>query len=238
MTEIQTSNGIGILREQSLHAQLKVWLAEPGDLTEQLVDGYHIDILRPSLPGAGGDSLLIEIQTGNFSALKRKLPALLDNHRVKLVYPIPQRKWILRQTGRGKPIGRRKSPKNGRLEHLFDELVSIPQVVTHPNFRLLVLLTEQEEIWKDDGQGSWRRAKWSIADRRLLQVTVAQEFIGVADFLKFLPEDLPDPFSNRHLSTTSRLNIHTCRKITYCLRHMGALEAAGKDGHALLFRRL
>lgn len=229
MPEPHSSNGIGTLREQSLHAQLKAWLAQPGDFTEQVVDGYHIDILRPGL--------LIEIQTGKFAALKRKLPALLDKHQVQLVYPIPQRKWILRQTKGGRRVSRRKSPKSGRLEQIFDELVSIPHLAAHPNFRLLALLTEQEEVWKDDGKGSWRRGKWSIADRRLVQVTGHQEFNTLEDFLAFLPEPLPEPFSNRQLAKASRLNIHFCRKITYCLRHMGALELAGKDGNALLYAR-
>lgn len=229
MADEHASNGIGTLREQSLHAQLKAWLARPGDLTEQVVDGYHIDILRPDL--------LIEIQTGNFSALKRKLPALLDEHRVLLVHPIPEHKWILRQNRRGRPLSRRKSPKRGRLEHLFDELVSIPQAAAHPNFRFLALLTDQEEIWKDDGKGSWRRGKWSIADRRLVDVKASQEFDTPADFLAFLPEELPRPFSNRQLADSSRFNIHLSRKITYCLRHMGALEVAGKQGNALFFQQ-
>ena len=75
------TNGIGTLRERSLHAGLKAHLARDGDSIEALVDGYHIDILR--------DELLIEIQTGNFGKMKSKLSKLLQTHEILLIYPIP-----------------------------------------------------------------------------------------------------------------------------------------------------
>src|SRR3972149_4918099 len=109
-----TTKTIGTLREQQLHAALKTWLGKPGDTFEQKVEGYHIDIVR-------GD-LLIEVQTGSFIKLRTKLGRLLQNHQVLLVYPIAETKWILRQTKRGRQVARRKSPKHGRVEHLFEEL--------------------------------------------------------------------------------------------------------------------
>ena len=87
-------NQIGTLSERSLHAGLKTWLAEPGDEQEVKVDGFYIDIVR-ELPD--GDQLLIEIQTRNLGAMKRKLAKLLPNYKVLLVHPIPQVKWIVRE---------------------------------------------------------------------------------------------------------------------------------------------
>ena len=95
---------IGRLNEKPLHAALREWYAEPGDGFEVPVEGYVIDIVR--------NGLLLEIQTGNFSAIRSKLTALVSSHRVRLVYPIAREKWIVRlpKRGRGKPQ-RRKSPK-------------------------------------------------------------------------------------------------------------------------------
>ena len=76
-TASQTGNGVGVLNEKPLHAALKAWYAQPGDEFEALVDGSVIDIVR-------GD-LLVEIQTRNFSALKRKLEKLVVDHPVRLV---------------------------------------------------------------------------------------------------------------------------------------------------------
>ena len=60
---------IGTLNESSLHAQLKQLLSEQGDEFEVDLDGFVIDIRR-------GD-LLIEVQTGSFGAMGRKLDRLL-----------------------------------------------------------------------------------------------------------------------------------------------------------------
>src|ERR687896_732051 len=118
--------GIGLLNEKPLHASLKQWYARPGDRLEVTVDGFVIDIVR--------DDLLIEIQTRNFASIKSKLNNLARCHRVRLIYPILQEKWIVRPaTLNGKGAIRRKSPKRGRTEDLFWELVSIPQLLLNPN---------------------------------------------------------------------------------------------------------
>jgi hypothetical protein len=220
------SKHIGTLREQSLHAEIKQWLAQPGDLLEQAVDGYQIDILR-------GD-LLIEVQTRNFSKLKKKLVNLLETHKVVLVHPIAQTKWIIRKTKRGRVLSKRKSPKTGRLEHLFDELIYIPQLVSHPNLSMLVLLTQEEEIWRDDGKGSWTRKHWSIFDRRLVDVVGSFRLNNRKDFLDLIPASLPHPFSHKQLANAIKAPIWMSRRMSYCLRKMGYLESVGKQGRSLL----
>src|SRR5919106_3118329 len=80
--------GIGLINEKPLHASLKQWYARPGDRFEVPVDGFVIDIVR--------DDLLIEIQTRNFASIKSKLTKLVCCHKVRLVYPIVQEKWIVR----------------------------------------------------------------------------------------------------------------------------------------------
>ena len=138
--EITKRNNIGTLNEMSLHSALKAWYKHPGDRLEVNIDGFVVDIIRADH--------LVEIQTRNFSAIKHKLIKLIDHHKVRLVHPIPREKWIIRVDSNGrKSIGRRKSPKRGRIEHLFTELVSFPDLVAHPNFSIEVLFTQEEEIW-------------------------------------------------------------------------------------------
>ena len=89
----------------------------------------------------------------------------------RLVFPIAQEKWIVRMSKDEKTcLGRRKSPKKGNIFHLFDELVYIPGLITHPNFSLETLLIQEEEVRCDDGTGSWRRHGLRIADHRLIDV--------------------------------------------------------------------
>jgi len=218
------------MNEHSLHLDIKEWYSLPGDKIEVKVDDFVIDVVR--------GALLIEIQTRNFSAIKRKLASLVEKHRVRLVYPIPERKWIIRITERSEVISRRKSPRKGKLVNLFYELVCIPELVDAENFSLEVLVIEEEEVRCNDGKGSWRRRGVSITDRRLINVTDRVLFNNSKDFLRFLPDGLDELFTNKMLSRKTGISIALARKVTYCLRKMGAIVNVGKNGKELMFRRI
>ncbi len=224
---------IGTLAETSLHAALKVWYGRPGDQFEVNVDGYVVDLVRVM---DGDKWRLIEIQTGNFAAMKRKLARLLPVYPVTVVYPIAQEKWIVRETAVGNSVSRRKSPKQGRLLDVFAELVHIAPLLPHPHLQLVVLLTQQEEVWRDDGQGSWRRRGWSIVDRRLLAVTAQERFTMPAALLALLPQTLAQPFTNRELAEAMNGQMRLAQKITYTLAHCDMLAQVGKQGNAHLYR--
>jgi len=215
------------MNENSLHSAIKELYSIPNDRFEVRIDGFIIDILR-------GD-LLIEVQTKSFHAIKRKLSNLVESHKVRLVYPIPERKWIVSFAESGELVTRRKSPRKGRLADLFYELVSIPDLVAKEDFSLEVLMIEEEEIRCSDGKGSWRRKGASIKDRRLIEVVYRVLFENKADFLTFLPSDLKRPFTNRSLADQTGVSINLTRKMTYCLRKMGAIKKVGKNGRELIF---
>ena len=224
-----TGNGIGTLGERSLHAALKAWYAQPGDRLEVDVDGYVVDIVR--------GNLLIEIQTGNFTALKPKLPRLMEDHRVRLIYPVVERKWIVRVDTDGQSISHRKSPRRGRVEDLFKELVRIPTLLAEPAFSVEVVLVHAEQVLRDDGLGSWRRKGWSVADNRLLEVVGAERFDTPGDLAALLPDTLPTPFTNRELADALKIRINLAQKMTYCLRKMKVITIVDKRGNALLYER-
>lgn len=217
--------GIGQLSERSLHAGLKEYLAQPGDQFEVKLGRYVIDIVR--------DDLLIEIQTRHLYALRPKLRRLLEDHPVRLVHPLPAERWIVREDGDGRVLTRRKSPKRAAVHDIFGELVRIPDLAAHPNLTLEVLLIREEQVWRDDGRGSWRRGRWSLIDRRLLGVESSRDFRQPKDYLALLPP-LPNPFTNTDLAKTKGWNQHLAGKATYALRAMGLL-AAEKRGRANLF---
>lgn len=221
---------IGTYQEKSLHAALKEWYAAPEDRAEQPVDGYVVDLVR-------GDDL-IEIQTRNFSAIKRKLALLLEKHAVRLVHPIPTLKWIVRLDRDGDTVlSRRRSPKRGTLLDIFDELVSIPHLIAHPRFALEVLLVEVEETRQQDGRGSWRRRGWSIHDQILVGVEAQHSFHSPTDFAALLPPTLPEPFTSSQIAARFGVRHGQGQKIAYCLRHMGAIEVIGKQGNAYQYAR-
>ncbi|MGD2066723.1 MAG: hypothetical protein PVI43_06110 [Candidatus Bathyarchaeota archaeon] len=217
------------MTEYSLHSEMKHWYKAPGDKLETKVDDYIIDVIR--------DKLLIEIQTGNFSAIKKKLTKLLHNkNRVRLVYPIAKLKWIVHVSQSGEFVRKRKSPKKGKITDLFYELVHAPNLIKDRNFSLEVLLIEEEELRCNDGRGSWRRRGVSVKDRKLLNVFDRIVFEDRQDFLKFLPQELDGHFTNKLLASKLGISVTLAQKITYCLRKMGAISIAGKKRNQLLFQ--
>jgi hypothetical protein len=216
--------------EFSLHQALKDrYTRSPEDRQEVSVNGYQIDVVC-------GD-LLVEVQTGSFTHLKAKLANLLPNHHLLLVHPIPLDKWVVRLNGAGNQVtSRRKSPRHGRVEAVFSELVRITPYLNHPNLHLEVILTREEEILQNDGRGSWRRKGWSIVDRRLLEVVQVVGLYEGKDFCSFIAPDCPKPFTSRELAQTLQIPAYLGYKIVYCLSAMHLLELAGRRGRARLFR--
>ena len=159
--------------------------------------------------------------------IKAKVANLLQDYQVKVVHPIPQDRWILRLGKDGRQKSRRKSPKHGRPEDLFNALVGLVGIIEHPHFSLEVALIQDEVIWLDDGQGSWRRKGWSVADRKLIKVIDSRIFERPSDYLSLLPPSLEQPFTNADLSTALKIRPRLAQKMTYCLRKMGMIEKVG-----------
>ena len=213
--------------EKTLHEQLKKLYAMDAGKVESVLGDYRVDVVK-------GD-LLIEIQTRSFSSIRKKLRRLVKDHRVRLVHPVPYLKWIVRLDRDENQVGRRKSPKKGRVEEVFRELVYIPDLLSDPNFELEVALVNIEELLIDDNKGSWRRRRWSIHDRRMLSLHEQHLYQTPGDFLKLLPASLPEEFTTRVLAKESKLRINLAQKMVYCLRNMGVLVQTGKKGRAKLY---
>jgi hypothetical protein len=221
---------IGTLNEKALHASLKEWYARPGDRFEIPIDGFIVDVVR-------GD-LLVEVQTRNFAAIKRKLVTLTAHYPVRLVYPVAREKWIVRLTEDGRSqLGRRKSPKRGGVEHVFEELVHIPKLLSNPNFSLDVLLIQEEEVRRYDGRRRWRRHGWVTDERRLLEVVDQHLFETPSHASALLPPGLPEPFTTSDLAAAISRPRQLAQQMAYCLREMGALAPVGKQGNAILYTR-
>ena len=57
-----------------------------GGLVEHKIKNYHVDVFK--------NGKVIEIQTGNFDKLRKKLDVLLKEYQVMIVYPIAYMKWV------------------------------------------------------------------------------------------------------------------------------------------------
>jgi hypothetical protein len=226
---VAVAGGFSTYREGSLHASLKALYTRPGDRVETAVDGYVVDVVR--------DEELVEIQTTSLASAARKLHRLVQDHRVVLVFPIAAERWLVRVDADGAVTGRRRSPKRGLPIDLFEELVGLPTLAAHTNFRLELVLIREEEIRGPVPAGARYRypREWWRMDRRLLDVIEIVRIDTPADLLGLLPDGLPSPFTTADIVAATRRSRRLAMRAVYCLRKAGAARSVGRQGRLVAY---
>ncbi|MEQ8839665.1 MAG: hypothetical protein RIB98_01680 [Acidimicrobiales bacterium] len=179
------------------------------------LDGFVIDIRR--------DDLLIEIQTGSFAAMGRKLDHLLADHRFLLVHPIAVETYLDRPDARP-----RRSPKKGSVYDLFVELVSMPTLLDHPNLSLEIVLVSVTKRQVVDPRARRGRGGFRTVDRVLREITGRHRFDASVDLLRLVPEGLPDRFTTADLADLAGVDRGTAQRMAYCLKPLGLFCELGR----------
>ena len=222
---------IGELNERSLHRALKARYAVAGSATEQPIDGFVADVVI-------GDRI-VEVHTGSFSPLKKKLPRLLQRHPVTLVHPIAQDRYIVKvATHPDVPATRRKSPKHGSVFEIFSALASIPALLAHPNLTLEIVMIVEEEVRAVSEGRRRRRRGWVSLDRRLVDVVATHTIASMADLFALVDAELPDQFTTNDIATAMKSSRRLGQQAAFCFREGGVSEVCGKSGNALVYRRV
>ena len=214
------------MREGPLHAALKAALAEPGDRLEVPVGRFVIDLVR-------ADGELVEVQTGGFGALGKKLDALLDEHRIRIVYPVAAERRIVRVDEHGEVLGVRRSPKRATTVAVFDRLVAFPSLLTHPNLTIEVLLLREDHLRRPRPATTRGRTR-DPGQRQLVEMLDRVTLRTPQDILAALPALPVEPFSTRELAARLRCSTQLAQRTLYCLRSIGIVEPAGKRGRTPL----
>ena len=213
----------------ALHTQLKSHYVVAEDRHEVVVDAYRIDAID-------NKGRLIEIQCASLSAIRDKIPRLLESHQVILVKPLAARKRIttLHRQG-GEIVSSRYSPARQTLPYLFKELVHFG-AFPHPRLRLDVLLTEQEEIRvPPTARSSWRK-KYSVAERSLVEIQQHIQLKSAADLWNALDIQISGEFTTADLAANSGMPVWLAQKAAFCFRRMDFFTVCGKQGNAITYR--
>ncbi len=210
------THNIGTQSEGSLHAALKLHVSQPGDRFEVPLDGFVVDVVR-------GDTL-IEVQTGSFASMGRKLDHLLADYHVHIVHPIAVGSWIERRE-----LPTRKSPKRGCLHDVFGELVSVPTILDHPNLTIEVFLVDVDVVKVADPTMRRRRGGWRTVDRRLRRIIDTHGLRTTSDLVELLPTGLPSPWTTKDVATIGHLPRRTAQQMAYVLKANELVDEVGRD---------
>lgn len=222
-------DGIGTLKEKTVHAVLKNYYAPDEKMHEVPVGNYVADIYT--------GNAIMEIQNGNFYKIRTKLDAFLEKYPVTIVYPIPHNKWLIwidEETGELSP--KRKSPLTGNAYRAFPELYRIKSYLKNERLRFIFPLVDMEEYrllngWsKDRKKGSCRYDRIPIA---LYDEVVIEK---KEDYLQFLPKELPEKFTSQDLSKSAKISAKTAGMVMHILTYLKITEQIGKKGRAYLYQ--
>lgn len=203
---------------------MKADYALPGDEFEVPLGRFVIDIRR--------DDLLVEIQTSSFASMGSKLDHLLPEHRVLLVHPIPVATYL--QKPDAKP---RKSPKKGSVYDIFEELVSVPTLLDHPNLTVEVVLVSVTKHQQPDAKLRRGRGGFRTHDRELREIVGRHRFESVDDLLTLVPAGLPEPFTTADLAAGAGVRRDVAQRMAYVFRALGEFVEQGRTRAGIQYVR-
>lgn len=221
--------GIGTLSEKTVHAILKNYYEPNEDKQEIPIENYVADIYA--------DGEIIEIQTRQFNKLRDKLQTFLPLYPVTVVYPIPREKWLIwidEETG--ELSTKRKSPKKGNAYMIFPELYKIKVFLKEENLRIRPVLLDMEEYRLLNGWSKDKKKGSTRFDRIPTQLVEEVEINCAADYMQFVPYDLPEQFTAKEFAKAAHIATALAQTTLNILYHMGVVERVGKQRKAYLYQ--
>jgi hypothetical protein len=220
---------IGTERESSLHRALKTEYAGQDGALEVPYGDFVCDAVS-------GEGAVIEVQTGSFKPLVKKLECLCRERDVRVVYPVIVAKHIEVYEADGALRYRRKSPRKGSEWDVFRALIYAIELTGFPRLTINLALVDVVERRLDDGKGARRRKGVSIKDR-ILQAHCGNVVLSQKkDYLRFAPFDRQDEWTARELAGKAKIHPSLARKAVYVLVKMGLVSQTGKKGRERVYK--
>ena len=197
----QTENQITTYMERSLHRSLKAHFC-PDETKHEIKIGRHVADVCDG-------NTVFEIQTGNFSPLRKKLQFYLENtdFDIVVVRPIAQNRRIfwLDEFGELKKAPRLSS-KHETLASGIADIYYVKEFLDNPRLSFCFVLMEIDEIRLLDGYGKQKKIRATSVDRVAGEIYLLHYINGVEDIKNALFSLLPnEPFGREELSKSLKL---------------------------------
>jgi hypothetical protein len=225
----QKTPKIGTEKESSLHRSLKFRYTGSEDRTEAMVGNYVCD-------GISDSGEIIEVQTGSFGPLKRKIQDLADQGSVRIIHPIIVSKSIELRDTAGALISLRKSPRRGNEWDLFKALLYAPLLSRTKGVVIELAMVDVLEKRVQDGRGSWRRKGVSIVDKELTALRHSLPLTSPRDYRFFVPFPAGAEFTVRALAAQAHIRPEIAGKALYVLTKLEVVDRIRKEKKAWIYK--
>ncbi|GBU29139.1 hypothetical protein R84B8_02703 [Treponema sp. R8-4-B8] len=227
---MNTRKTIGTNNESSLHRALKFQYAGPGGKTEAEVGVFVADGIRK-------DGEYIEVQTGSFAPLIKKVKEFTSTGKVRIIHPVAVTKTIEVHAKNGKLLYRRKSPLHGTVWNIFNALLHAPTLPLIRGVKIEIALVDITEKRVKDGKGAWRRKGISIKDKKLSAFHESIILSKQKDYLRFIPFKKNEKFTVSSHAEKAGIKRWISQRAVYVLMKMNVIKRVGKEGNAWVYVR-
>lgn len=228
---LQGQNGIGTLREKTIHSVLKYYYAPNSSYHEIKIGSYVADICV--------DGEIYEVQTRNFNTMRAKLDFFLKEHDVTIIYPVAHTKWLSwldMETGELTP--KRKSPKTGTVYQIIPELYRIKMFISNPRLHFIISLIDVEETRYLNGWSQNKKRGSSRMDGIPVGIHDEVRIDTFCDYQIFLPDTLPEHFTSKDLGKAAKIKPERAATLLNVLLETRIVERVGKSGNSYLYQRV
>lgn len=226
----QGLNGIGTLREKTVHSVLKYYYAPNPNYHEIKIGDYVADICV--------DGEIFEIQTRSFNVMRNKLDYFLKHYDVTIIYPVPYTKWISwLDMETGELSAKRKSPKKGTIYNIIPELYKIKMFIHNPNLHFIIPLINVEEIRYLNGWSRNKKRGSSRMDGTPTEIVEEYRIDSFNDYLQFIPDEIPDKFTSKDLSKIAKIPQNRASTLLNILLETDIIKRTGKQGNSYIYQR-
>ena len=229
----QIENLITTYMERSLHRSLKFRFCDDESKHEIKIGRFVADV-------CDGETIF-EIQTGNFSPLRKKIQFYLENtdFDIVIVRPIAKNRkifWLDEVSGELKKAPRLSS-KHENLASGIADIHYLNEFLENPRLSFCFVLMEIDEVRLLDGYGKNKKIRATSVDRLAGEIYSLNYIKGVGDVADAILPLLPDePFGREELSKSLKLKGLKLWSAQKLLLETNLLSCE-KDGNKLIFEK-
>ena len=211
-----------------MHRVLKFYFDKDSSKHEIDYLGYVADILN--------EEGIIEIQTSSFSKLVPKLQCFLEQNKVRVVYPIVERKNIIKiDRSSGESFPSRKSPKQGHPWDALYEISCIRDLLPNENLTVTVVFLDAIETRMKQGSRKVGRKRTEKIDILPTKINSIIDLHNPKDYLSLLPEKLPPEFTASEFEKHTKIKGIRKQGALMLLLKLGVLDREKGDGRAYVY---
>lgn len=224
-------HGIGRLGERTLHRILKYFFEPDENFHEIKVGKFVADICK--------DNNITEIQTRDFSSLRKKLTAYSGKYNVNVVFPISEKKfisWVNSATG--EITSRRKSPKSGKPWDILYELYRLRPIMPLTNVRFTLVMCETEDFKTFDCDSKGTKTSSKRFERIPTEIYDIITLEKTSDYNLLIPPSLGDNFTAAEFAKAAKMTKRTASCAIYALVSLGVIKHTDTVKRTYIYSRI